>query len=240
MYSGERAAELLRIDAPAEAAAALHAADAVRLFDRRTAPWATLLRVLRIAPPLPYLYVLLTEDSTEQASTVALSVFLVLVVVVVIPGQYLLERPAGAEPRTRWGWYLVLVLALIALVVAAARWSSWLLVLAGLLAGAWVTAPSRDLWRAGPPTAWPAGSEAFATLTVLARASWVHPRRLAALTAMPEPVSRQWVAELARLGLVSYGGIWSGGSSRSGTQVSSAGRDQVARWRTHLEELAAT
>ncbi|MGL5928563.1 MAG: hypothetical protein ACRCY8_06475 [Dermatophilaceae bacterium] len=239
MYSGEPAGELLRVDAPADAAAALHAAATVRLFDRRTAPWAVLLRLLRIAPPLPLLYVVLTDDSTEHGSTVALGVFLVLTVVV-ISGEYLLERPAGAEPWTRWGWYLVLVLTLIALVVVAARWSPWLLVLAGLLGGAWVTTPVRDLWRAGPPVSWPAGSEAFATLTVLARASWVHPRRLAALTAMPEPVSRQWVAELARLGLVSYGGIWSGGSSRSGVQASSAGRDQMARWRSRLEELAAS
>ncbi|MGL5818007.1 MAG: hypothetical protein ACRCYR_10615 [Phycicoccus sp.] len=239
MYSGEPAGELMRVAAPAEAAAALRAAEAVRLFDTRRAAWAMFHRALRIGPILPWIYLLLTAGSAGDGLTPALWVLLVLLLVM-IPGDYLLERCAGAEPGGHWGWYVVLVLTLIGLVVAAAWWRPWLLVPATLLAGTWVLAPLRHRRRAGPPAAWPPGSEGFATLSVLARASWVHPRRLAELTRMPEPVSRQWVAELARRGLISYGGFWSGGSSRTGVQITSSGREQAARWRAGLEELATS
>ncbi|MGL5852804.1 MAG: hypothetical protein ACRCZD_18655 [Phycicoccus sp.] len=239
MYSGEPAGELMRVAVPAEAAAALRAAEAARLFDTRRAAWAMLHRALRIGPILPWIYLLLTEGSAGDGLTPALWGLLVLLLVM-IPGEYLLERRAGAEPWVHWGWYVLLVLTLIGLVVAAAWWRPWLLAPTTVLAAIWVLAPLRHLRRAGPPAPWPPGSEGFATLSVLARASWVHPRRLAELTTMPEPVSRQWVTELSRRGLASYGGFWSGGSSRTGVQITSAGREQVVRWRADLEELAAS
>ncbi|MGL5908798.1 MAG: hypothetical protein ACRCZP_02280, partial [Phycicoccus sp.] len=176
-------------------------------------------------------------DRSEDTQSTAVWVFLLAVLLVAIPDQYLLERFAGAEPRLHWARHVVLMLTVLGLTWAAARWGAWLLAVAVALLGAGVGVP---VWSASGrerPPSWPAGAEAFATLAVLAPARWVHPRRLAELTVMPEVTSQQWVGELAFRGLVSRGGF-SGGHSWTGVHLTSAGRDQLARWRADLGRLA--
>lgn len=230
---------LLGVDSAEGARAALAAADGIRLFDRSTALWASAARLLGIAPVV---VAILVPVWSPAAWSVAFVVALFGVIGLSLLDGARLDRVAGAEPRIRWvevaAMVVVVVLAL-ALGVSGADSRVVLTLVFGVLAVHVATPLLTAARRRDDAVApWPRGSEAFAVLSVLAPARWVHPHRLAGLAGMPETTATAWVDALGAHGLVqrTFG---SGLRSRC-PAITSRGREQLAQWRAELEELAAT
>jgi hypothetical protein len=222
----------LAVTGPDDAAAALAAAGGIRLFDLRSGAWASGVCSAYLGALAS---VTLASPSSEGAAPyLPLTVFTGLIGVIGLTSLWW-ERRIAALPRVQWQWLVAVGAVWCAVAVGTglvgfAGWVPYALLLP------WAIAPTVSGWRGRrrPPPAWPAGSEPFAMLSVLHRAVWVHPDRLAALAGLPRPVADGWVGYLARWGLAtpeSRLGPWS-----ASTRITPSGRAVLGYWRADLED----
>ncbi|HET7821243.1 MAG TPA: hypothetical protein VFL10_06930, partial [Ornithinibacter sp.] len=111
---------------------------------------------------------------------------------------------------------------------------------AAVLAVCYLAAPVvRWLWSRRRPrgaTVWPDGAQAYAVLTVLSRAEWVHPDRLAVLTGLPRDRCDAWLRACAVRGLATT-------ARRAflmrNAEITAGGRARLAQWDSELATRAA-
>ena len=86
-------------------------------------------------------------------------------------------------------------------------------------------------------TAWPDGAQAYAVLSVLARAQWVHPHRLSLLTGLPLDRCDEWVRACAVRGLAVPAGR--GRVFSRNAEITPRGLARLDRWTAELTSRAA-
>ena len=204
--------EMLPDRGPVAADQALRAARDLRVFDGRATAWLVVQRVLEVAG-----FAMFVGGVVFGSVLVGQWVWIGAGVgVVLFAWEGPVSRRAGAEPL-RWPtrWRVGLVTAVVVAILASAALTeasqgssgngSSLVVGAAVLAACYLVAPVvRWLWSRRRPrgaTAWPDGAQAYAVLTVLSRAQWVHPDRLAVLTGLPRDRCDEWLRACAARGL---------------------------------------
>ena len=182
------------------------------MFDGRATAWLVLQRLLEVAGFTMFFGgVLFGSVLVGQWVWIGAGV-----VVTLFAWEGPVGRRAGAEPL-RWPtrWRVTLVAAGVVAILASALLPvpsqdssggpSGFVVGAAALAACYLVAPVvRWLWSRRRPrgaTAWPEGAQAYAVLTVLSRAQWVHPDRLAVLTGLPRDRCDEWLRACAVRGL---------------------------------------
>ena len=192
-------------------AAGVPTAGEIRVWDSRATAWLVVQRLLEVIG-----FLMVFGGVVFGSVLVGRWVWIlggVAVLLLVWEGP--VGRRAGAEPR-RWPtrWRAALVTAgLVAIVLAAsgvlgseaADDDGTVVNGPALIAACYLLAPVvRWLWSLRRPrgtTPWPDGAQAYAVLAVLAKAQWMHPERLAALTGLPREQCDEWVAACAARGL---------------------------------------
>jgi len=230
---------------PQAADEALRASAELRVFDGRATAWLVLQRLLEVAGFAMFFGgVLFGSVLVGQWVWICAGVGVTL-----FAWEGPVGRRAGAEPL-RWptSWRVTLVAAGVVAILASAvlpvasqdSSPSGFVVGAAVLAVCYLVAPVvRWLWsrrRPGGATAWPDGAQAYAVLTVLSRAQWVHPDRLAVLTGLPRDRCDEWLRACAARGLATP-------AARRAilmrhAEITPSGRARLARWNAELVDRA--
>lgn len=235
---------------PDAARQALAAARAVRVFDGRATVWLLLTRAIEVAGlALAASVALWGVGLGRVGSGWALALGFAIVL---LAGQSPLSHLAGAEPQ-QWPtrWRVGLFLAAVALVLLSVwrGWPStslpvdpvvlvWVVVLTGYLLSPIVRwAGGRARARGAGLTPWPEGAEAYAVLSVLGCARWVHADRLAALAGMYPVRGDEWADACAKRGLVLTGRRRT--LFARGTEITPLGRRVLGEWTRELEARAS-
>jgi hypothetical protein len=205
--------EMLPDRGPVAAQQALRAAADIRVWDGRATAWLVAQRLLEIVGfAMVFAGVVFGSVLVGQWVWILGGVAILLLV-----WEGPVAPRAGAEPR-RWPtrWRATLVTAVLVVIVLAATGffgsslagndeGSTLANPLGLVAVGYLLAPVvRWLWSLRRPrgtTDWPDGAQAYAVLAVLAKAQWMHPDRLAALTGLTRERCDEWVQACAARGL---------------------------------------
>ena len=240
--------ELLPDRGPEGAAGALRAAADLRVFDGRATAWLVLQRLLEVAG-FTMLFGGVLFGSVLVGQWVWISAG---VVVTLFTWEGPVSRRAGAEPL-RWPtrWRVTLVAAGVVAILASAVLPvpsqdssgspSGFVVGAAVLAVGYLAAPVvRWLWSLRGPRArpaWPDGAQAYAVLTVLSRAQWVHPDRLAVLTGLPRDRCDEWLRACAARGLATTAARRA--FLMRNAEITDGGRARLARWDAELAARAA-
>lgn len=243
----ERAPDhLLRVEDPAGARAALDAAERTVLVDGRATAWIVASRLATGAFYVALCAAVVRDVSLHEPWTFVPTWLVLAMLAPVLVLQLFSARVVGLSPRAgaRWArWagpvsWTVLVVGFL-VVRFDASWFVGLLA-AGVLVGS--AAPVVQWRRAVRRAAtserrWPAGAEAYAVLSVLAQARWVHPDRLPALTGLLPVRCDEWVTACAARGLVVPG------TRRvvfaRGAEITARGRERLEEWTAELEARAA-
>ena len=240
--------EMLPDRGPVAAAEALRAAGELRVFDGHATAWLVAQRVLEIAA-FAMIFVGVVFGSILVGRWVWVAVGLG---VLLFAWEGPVSRRAGAEPlrwptRRRVGVATALAVAILAgaaLTDASAGSSgngSGLVVGSAALAVCYVAAPVvRWLWSRRRPrgaATWPDGAQAYAVLSVLSRAQWVHPDRLAVLTGLSRDRCDEWLRACAARGFATP-------AARRAilmrhAEITASGRTRLARWNAELAARAA-
>ena len=239
--------ELLPDRGPVAARRALEAADAVWVFDGRATVGVVVQRLLELAG-----FALMFQGALYGGLLVGQWVWVAVGLgVVLLAYESPVGRLAGAEPRrwrTRWRVTLVAVVMVLILLRGLGALGSWVAANDGVfpvglavVAGGYLLAPvARWVWSRHRPrgtTAWPDGAQAFAVLSVLARAQWVHPDRLSVLTGLPRDRSAAWVQACAARGLAvpaARGRVF-----LRNAEITAAGLTRLDAWTSELTRRAA-
>jgi len=239
--------DLLPDRGPLAARQALAAADELRVFHGRATVGVVVQRSLEVAG-----FVLIAQGALYGGMLVGQWAWvLVGVGVVAFASEGPVGRLAGAEPRrwrTRWRVTLVAAAMVLILLRGMGALGSWVaandrVFPAGLalVAVGYLLAPvARWAWsrrRAPGTTAWPDGAQAFAVLSVLAGAQWVHPDRLSVLTGLPRGRCDDWVRACAVRGLAvpaARGRVF-----LRKAEITPAGLDRLDVWTSELTRRAA-
>jgi hypothetical protein len=200
--------DLLPDHGPSAARQALAAAAGLRVFDGRATCWLVLQRVLEITA-LALLLGAAVYGFLMGAVWVMLTLCTAGVAAALVGYEGTVGRLAGAEPRrwrTRWRVLVVLAAATVILLPEFGAFGPWSSAATGLVvAGGYLVTPvlrwATTRRRPRATTGWPDGAQAFAVLSVLARAQWVHPDRLSQLTGLPRDRCDDWVRACAVRGL---------------------------------------
>ena len=240
--------EMLPDRGPQAADEALRASAGLRVFDGRATAWLVLQRLLEVAGFTMFFGgVLFGSLLVGQWVWIGAGV-----VVTLFAWEGPVGRRAGAEPL-RWPtrWRVTLVTAGVVAILASAvlpvpsqdsaGGPSGFVVGAAALAACYLAAPVvRWLWSRGRPrgaTAWPDGAQAYAVLTVLSRAQWVHPDRLAVLTGLPRDRCDEWVRACAVRGLATTAARRA--FLMRNAEITDGGRARLAQWDAELAARAA-
>ena len=237
--------EMLPDRGPQAADEALRASAELRVFDGRATAWLVLQRLLEVAGFAMFFGgVLFGSVLVGQWVWICAGVGVTL-----FAWEGPVSRRAGAEPL-RWPTRRrVVVTAMLmgailvsALLPDASQGSSGqgsaFVVGAAVLAACYLVAPVvRWLWsrlRRGGATAWPDGAQAYAVLTVLSRAQWVHPDRLAVLTGLPRDRCDEWLRACAVRGLANTA-VRRAFLMRN-AEITASGRGCLARWNAEITD----
>jgi len=238
--------EMLPDRGPQAADEALRASAELRVFDGRATAWLVLQRLLEVAGFAMFFGgVLFGSVLVGQWVWICAGVGVTL-----FAWEGPVGRRAGAEPL-RWPtrWRVTLVAAGVVAILASAvlpvasqdSSPSGFVVGAAVLAVCYLVAPVvRWLWsrrRPGGATAWPDGAQAYAVLTVLSRAQWVHPDRLAVLTGLPRDRCDEWLRACAVRGLANTAARRA--FLMRNAEITDGGRARLARWDAELAVRAA-
>jgi hypothetical protein len=240
--------ELLPDRGPVAARDALRAAAEIRVFDGRATAWLVVQRLLEVAG-----FVLLLGGAFYGGLMTGQWVWVVVGLgVLLFAYEGPVGRRAGAEPRrwpTRWRMALVTAAAVVVLLSAAGALGSWASeangsasgIGAAVVAVCYLLAPLvRSAWSLRQPrgvTTWPDGAQGYAVLSVLARAQWVHPDRLAVLTALPRDRCDEWVRACAARGLAVA--ATRGRVLPRRPAITAGGLARLAQWDSELAARAA-
>lgn len=239
--------EMLPDRGPEAADEALRASAELRVFDGRATAWLVLQRLLEVAGfTMFFCGVLFGSVLVGQWVWIGAGVGVTL-----FAWEGPVSRRAGAEPLrwpTRWRVTLVAagVVAILASIVLPVSSQdspggpSGFVVGAAALAACYLVAPVvRWLWSRRRPrvaTAWPDGAQAYAVLTALSRAQWVHPDRLAVLTSMPRDRCDEWLRACAVRGLATTAARRA--FVMRNAEITDRGRARLAQWDTELAARA--
>ena len=240
--------DLLPDRGPVAARQALAAAEELRVFDGPATAWLVVQRVLEV-----WGMAMLLGGIVYGSVLVGQWVWVAVGVgVLLFAWDGPVSRRAGAEPLrwpTRWRVGAVTALAVAILAGAAltdasqgssGNVSGFVVGSAGLAVCYLVAPVARWLWSRRRPrgaTAWPDGAQAYAVLSVLSRAQWVHPDRLAVLTGLPRDRCDEWLRACAARGLATPAARRA--ILKRNAEITASGRARLARWDAELTRRAA-
>ena len=241
---------LLAVADPDDARAALDAADRLVLPDGRATAWLVADRLVSGAWYIALLATALNQDTAGGDFPSTLLKVVLAAGVLILLVDVACTRAAGVRPRrqreSRWSW-LAQVLGTAVVVFVLAGQSVDVRALVGVLGAGvlgyaaipvvrWLRATRRVGGERAP---WPAGAQAFALLSLLARVEAIAPERLLGIADLDAASGQEWLERLRAEWSVHGGGHRHPLVGGQPVGLTASGRERLDRMRAELQQLAS-